>query len=70
MGNIMGVMTICFWITRKILGFIVPDIIRSDKTGNICYKYLKLEQVGERVHNIGNTLNRNRFFAVKDRKLK
>ena len=59
-------------ITRKIhtLGFTVPDIIRSDKTENICYKYLKLEQAGERVHNIWNTLKRSRFFAVKDSKLK
>ena len=45
-------------LNRKIhtLGFTVPDIMRSDKTENICYKYLKLEQAGERVLNIWNAL--------------
>ena len=59
-------------ITRKIhtLGFTLPDMIRNDKSENICYKYLKLEQAGERVHNIWNTLKRSRFFAIKDSKLK
>ena len=58
-------------ITRKIhtLGFTIPDLIRSDKSENICFKYLKLEQAGERVHNIWNTLKRSRFFAIKDSKI-
>ena len=59
-------------ITRKmhIIGFVIPDLIRRDTSDNICLKYLKLEQAGERVHNIWNTLTRSHFFSVKDSKQK
>ena len=59
-------------ITRKIhiLGFVIPKFIREDTSDNICHKFLKIEQAGERVHNVWNTLTRRRFFAIKDKKMK
>ena len=53
-------------ITRKmhLLGFIVAPIIANDKTSNTCYKYLRIEQLGERLHAICNLLMRYQFFSV------
>ena len=55
-------------ITRKmhLLGFVVAPIIANDKTSNICYKYLRIEQLGERLHAICNLLMRSRFFSVRN----
>ena len=55
-------------ITRKmhVIGFVIPELIEKDTSDNICHKFLKLEQAGERVHNIWNSLIRTRFFAIKD----
>ena len=40
-------------ITRKMhnLSFFVPLVIENDKTENICYKYLKIEQAGKKSAN-------------------
>ena len=55
-------------ITRKmhLMGFVISPLIATDKTQNICYKYLKLEQMGERLHAIWNLLHRTRFFSVRN----
>ena len=55
-------------ITRKmhLLGFVISPLIATDKTPNICYKYLKLEQMGDRLHAIWNLLHRTRFFSVRN----
>ena len=55
-------------ITRKMhnLSFFVPLVIQNDKTENICYKYLKIEQAGKRLHRIWNVLVQSRFFAIKN----
>ena len=60
-------------ITRKmhLLSFVIPKIIREDTSNhNICFKFLKVEQAGERFHNVWNTLTRTKFFAVKDKRQK
>ena len=51
-------------ITRKmhIMGFTIAPLIANDKTDNICYKMLKIEQLGEKLHAIWNLLHRTRFF--------
>ena len=49
-----------------VIGFVIPELIEKDTSDNICHKFLKLEQAGERVHNIWNSLIRTRFFAIKD----
>ena len=53
-----------------ILSFVLPKIIENYETHNICYKFLKVEQAGERFHQIWNTLTRTKFFSVRDKKLK
>ena len=55
-------------ITRKmhVMAFVISPLIAKDKTPNICYKYLKLEQMGERLHAIWNLLHRTRFFSVRN----
>ena len=58
-------------ITRKMhltSDFVLPKMIKEDKTANICYKFLKVEQAGERLHQIWNLLNRTRFFSVRNGK--
>ena len=37
-------------ITRKmhILSFVLPNLVENDKSDNLCHKYLKVEQAGER----------------------
>ena len=58
-------------ITRKMhlmSDFVLPKMILADKTANICYKFLKVEQAGERLHQIWNLLNRTRFFSVRNGK--
>jgi hypothetical protein len=59
-------------ITRKmnLLGFIIPNIIRKDTSDNICYKFLKVEQAGEKIHQVWNLLNQTRFFCVRNGKEK
>ena len=59
-------------ITRKmhLLGFVIPKIIRNDKSHNICYKFLKVEQAGERIHQKWNMLTQARFFSVRNGKEK
>ena len=54
-------------ITRKmhLMGFVISPLIATDKTPNICYKYLKLEQMGERLHAIWNLLHRTRFLVLE-----
>ena len=47
-------------------GFVISPLIATDKTQNICYKYLKLEQMGERLHAIWNLLHRTRFCSVRN----
>ena len=44
----------------------LPNLIQNDKSDNMCYKFMAVEQAGERFHPIWNTLNRGRFFSVKD----
>ena len=55
-------------ITRKmhILGFVVAPIIANDKSQNICYKMLRIEQLGEKIHAIWNLLHRTRFFSIRN----
>ena len=53
-----------------IIGFVIPDLILNDFSENICYKFMKVEQAGERLHNLWNTLTRSRFFSVNDKKKK
>ena len=55
-------------ITRKmhLLGFVISPIIAKDTTPNICFKYLRIEQLGEKLHAICNLLMRTRFFAVRN----
>ena len=55
-------------ITRKmhILGFVIAPIIANDKSQNICYKMLKIEQLGEKIHAIWNLLHRTRFFSIRN----
>ena len=57
-------------ITRKmhLFGFFIAKAIKNDKTDNICYKFLKVEQAGERVHQRWNLLNQTRFFSVRNGK--
>ena len=58
-------------ITRKMhltSDFVLPKMILADKTANICYKFLKVEQAGERLHQIWNLLYRTRFFSVRNGK--
>ena len=54
-------------ITRKmhIISFVLPRVIRQDRTLNMCYKLLQVEQAGERLHHIWNILIQSRFFAIK-----
>ena len=49
-----------------LMGFAISPLIANDKTDNICYKYLKLEQMGERLHAIWNLLHRTRFFCIRN----
>ena len=53
-------------ITRKmhILGFVIAPLIENDESNNICYKYLRIEQLDEKVHTICNLLHRARFSAA------
>ena len=55
-------------ITRKmhLMGFVISPLIANDKTDNICYKYLKLEQMGERLHAIWNLLHRTRTLILNN----
>ena len=48
------------------MGFVISPLIANDKTDNICYKYLKLEQMGEWLHAIWNLLYRTRFFCIRN----
>ena len=54
-------------ITRKmnIMGFTIAPLISNDKTDNICYKMLKIEQLGEKLHAIWNLLHRTIFFLFE-----
>ena len=49
-----------------ITGFVIPKHIREDKTDNIFFKILKVEQAGERLHQKWNMLTQTRFFAVRN----
>ena len=55
-------------ITRKmhLLGFVIAPIIKNDKSDNVCYKFLKIEQLGEKIHAIWNLLHRARFFSIRN----
>ena len=55
-------------ITRKMhtLRFVMPKLIREDKSDNFCYKLLKIEQAGEKLHHIWNILIQSRFFAIRN----
>ena len=57
-------------ITRKmhIFSFVLPHLILADKTKNMCYLFLKVEQAGERLHQIWNSLTRAKYFSVKNSK--
>ena len=48
------------------LSFVIPRIIREDKSDNYSYKLLQIEQAGEKLHHIWNILIQSRFFAVKN----
>ena len=55
-------------ITHKmhLIGFVIPKVIRNDKSDNIMYKILKVEQAGEKLHQKWNMLDQTRFFAVRN----
>ena len=38
----------------------------NDKTENMCYKMLKIEQIGEKLHVIWDLLYRIRFFTIRN----
>ena len=49
-----------------LLGFVIPKVIRNDKSDNVMYKILKVEQAGEKLHQKCNMLDQTRFFAVRN----
>ena len=51
-------------ITHKmhLIGFVIPKVIRNDKSDNIMYKIVKVEQAGEKLHQKWNTLDQTRFL--------
>ena len=49
-----------------ILSFVLPRLIQKDQTENICLTFLKVEEAGERVHQIWYMLIRSRYFAVRN----
>ena len=51
-----------------LLGFFIRKLIEKDKSENICYKFLKVEQAGERIHHIWKVLEKTRFYAVRKEK--
>ena len=55
-------------ITRKmhILGFVIAPLIENDESDNVFYKYLRIEQLGEKIHAIWNLLHRARFFTIRN----
>ena len=42
------------------------DSESNDKSQNICYKMLRIEQLGEKIHAIWNLLHRTRFFSIRN----
>ena len=55
---------------KNVLNVIMLEIIkmtiRNDKSNNILYKILKVEQAGERLHQKCNMLDQTWFFAVRN----
>ena len=49
-----------------LLGFVISPLIENDKSENICFKIIKIEQLGEKIHTIWNLLHRIRFFAIRN----
>ena len=58
-------------VTRKlhIVSYVLPKIIRSDTSKNICYEYMKFEQGGERLHAILNKISNTCKHMSKDKQL-
>ena len=55
-------------ITRKMhtLSFVMPKLIREDRSDNFCFKLLQIEQAGEKLHHTWNILIQSRFFAIRN----
>ena len=51
-----------------IFSFTLPEIIMKQGERNDCYLFLKVEQEGEKYHQIWNLLTRRKFFAIKEKK--
>jgi hypothetical protein len=52
------------------ISVVLPDIIMTEDSRNICFTFLRVEQAGERLHQVWNSIVRNKFFSIKNKKQK
>ena len=53
-----------------IFSVVLPDIIMTEDSRNICFAFLRVEQAGKRLHQVWNSIVRNHFFSIKNKKQK